>query len=131
MKVLVVEDDPDVRLLLQTLVAEEGHTVEVAVDGAAGLDAFRQLRPQLVLSDIIMPHMEGLEFVQKVTSKKPNLPIVVMSGFANDHYLTAASYFGAVCKLTKPFETNELLDAIKCALERTNCKNQISTSNKY
>ena len=45
MKVLIVEDDPSERLLLQTLVAEEGHTVEVAVDGAAGLDAFRQLRP--------------------------------------------------------------------------------------
>ena len=84
MKVLIVEDDPDVRLLLQTLVADEGHTVEVAVDGAAGLDAFRQFRPDLVFSDIKMPRMDGLELLESIRTEDNDVLFVILTGFGSE-----------------------------------------------
>jgi len=129
-QILIVDDEEDILKTLKEILQRKGYNVILASNGFEALEILENTAVNLIITDIIMPEIEGLEFVQKVTSKKPDLPIVVMSGLANDHYLTAASYFGAVCKLTKPFDTNELLDAIKCALERTNGKNQVSTSNK-
>jgi len=129
-KILVVDDEKDILVTLKDILQRQGYEVILVSNGFEALEILHKTTVDLIITDIIMPKMEGLEFIQKVRSEYPKLPIVVMSGFSNDHYLTAALYFGAVCKLTKPFEIKELLHAIKCALDRANGKNKISTSNK-
>ncbi len=113
MKVLIVEDDPGVRLLLQTLVAEEGHTVEVAVDGAAGLDAFRQLRPDLVLSDIMMPHMDGLELLESIRAEDSDVLFVILTGFGSEEYAVRALRHGANNYLQKPIDDTDIISLVQ------------------
>ena len=127
---MTVDDNVDILVTLKDILQRKEYDVILASNGFEALEILENTAVDLIITDIIMPLMEGLEFVQKDASKHPKLPIVVMSGISNDHYLTAASYFGAVCKLTKPFETNDLLDAIRCAMERKNGKKHTPTSNK-
>ncbi len=113
MKVLVVEDDPDVRLLLQTLVAEEGHTVEVAVDGAAGLDAFWQFRPDLVLSDIKMPRMDGLELLESIRAEDSDVLFAILTGFGSEEYAVRALRHGANNYLQKPIDDTDIIPLVQ------------------
>ena len=113
MKVLIVEDDPGVRVLLQTLVAEEGHTVEVAVDGPAGLDAFRQLRPDLVLSDIMMPHMDGLELLESIRAEDSDVLVVMRTGCGSEEYAVRALRHGANNYLQKPIDDTDIISLVQ------------------
>ena len=113
MKVLIVEDDPGVRVLLQTLVAEEGHTVEVAVDGPAGLDAFRQLRPDLVLSDIMMPHMDGLELLESIRAEDSDVLVVMLTGCGSEEYAVRALRHGANNYLQKPIDDTDIISLVQ------------------
>ena len=129
-QILIVDDEEDILKTPKEILQRKGYNVIIASNGFEVLEILENTAVDLIITDIIMPHMEGLEFVQKVASKHPKLPIVVMSGISNDHYLTAASYFGAVCKITKPFETNDLLDAVGCVMEKKNGRKHTPISNK-
>ena len=113
MKVLIVEDDPSVRLLLQTLVAEQGHTVQVAVDGAAGLDVFRQLRPDLVLSDIQMPHMDGLELLESIRAEDSDVLVVILTGSGSEEHAVRALRHGANNYLQKPIDDTDIIPLVQ------------------
>ena len=113
MKVLIVEDDPSVRVLLQTLVAEEGHSVEVAVDGAAGLEAFRQFRPDLVLSDIMMPHMDGLELLESIRAEDSDVLVVILTGCGSEEYAVRALRHGANNYLQKPIDDTDIIPLVQ------------------
>ena len=113
MNVLIVEDDPDVRLLLQMLVSEEGHTSEVAVDGAAGLDAFRRFRPDLVLSDIKMPRMTGLQLLESIRAEDSDVLIVILTGSGSAEHAIQALRHGANNYIQKPIDGTDIIPILQ------------------
>lgn len=118
--ILVIDDDDAFRTMLRRTLEREGHTVTEAEEGAAGLRAVAGAAVDLVITDIVMPGMEGLETIQHLRRRHPRLQVIAISGGGRmdpDGYLKAAKLFGAVSALSKPFERQELLDAIAAALE--------------
>jgi len=92
-----------------------GHTVTEAGDGRAALKLFDQARPDLVITDIVMPTMEGLEVLMELRKRPPPVKIIAMSGGSRKSaadYLDTARLMGAAKVLTKPFSTDVLLAAI-------------------
>jgi len=117
--ILLVEDDEQFRRMLQRTLERAGYRVVPAADGREALNRIDAVRPDLVLTDLIMPDMEGLETIQALRRREPPPPIVAMSGggrMSPDNYLLAARRMGARETLAKPFSTAELLAAIGTAL---------------
>ena len=107
-RILVIDDEPDIRALLLDVLTEEGHEVEVAADGRRGLAAQRARPADLIITDIFMPEKEGIETIIEVQQEFPAVKIIAMSGGGNRlrslDYLPAASQFGAVRTIPKPFD---------------------------
>ncbi|MBK9171281.1 MAG: response regulator [Bryobacterales bacterium] len=115
--ILVVDDDPGVRLVLEGLLGSAGYRVRAAADGRAALQLYRQAPADLVLMDLIMPEQEGLETISQLRQEFPEARIVAMSGAHPDHYLHAAGLLGADATLHKPFGPKEPLRTIARVLE--------------
>ena len=113
-RLLVIDDDPQMRRSLAIALADAGHTVTTAADGRDGLQALGDGAVDIVITDIVMPEMEGLETIRELRSRRPDLKIVAMSGAWSDSisYLKMAKAFGAHYSLAKPFELQALLDLI-------------------
>jgi len=111
---LLIDDDPDLRCSLAITLTGNGHTVITAEHGLAGLRALAETPIDIVITDIIMPEMEGLETIRELRNRWPNLKIIAMSGAwaTSRSYLDMAERFGANYSLAKPFETQDLLDLI-------------------
>ena len=110
--VLIIEDDP---VLLQTMAgwfASAGSRVMTASDGSVGLTSFEQIRPDLVVTDIIMPEREGVETILAMKSRDRSVPILAISGggrLGPGEFLSLALRLGADGALAKPFRSKELL----------------------
>lgn len=118
-RVLVVEDDPDNRDALATVLRDNAFDVECARDGAEGLRVARAWGPDLVLLDVVMPVMNGFEFLERTASdsRLARTPVVVMTGFSSDGAMMRSGRVPrGVPVLSKPFEEAELLAAIEGAL---------------
>jgi DNA-binding response OmpR family regulator len=118
-KILVIEDDSSFRSVLLQMLEKAGYEVETAEDGNHALEISERFRPDLVLTDIVMPDKEGLETIQELLDRNPGLSIVAMSGggkYGPDSYLPLARRLGAKACLQKPFMRNELLTTIECIL---------------
>jgi DNA-binding response OmpR family regulator len=116
-KVLVVEDDPDLREMVQWLLEEEGFLVETAENGKEALDYATVNRPSVVLLDMTLPIIDGYGVaagLHKVYGD--NLPILTMT--ADGHAVEKAGRIGAIGSLSKPFELEDLVNAVRAALER-------------
>ncbi len=114
-KILIIDDDKQFREMLHEMVERAGYTVFCAQDGAEGMKIFRQEKPELVITDIIMPEKEGLETILELKKTVPEVKIIAISGGGRSHpgdYLRTAKYFGANKTLAKPFSKSELLDCI-------------------
>jgi DNA-binding response OmpR family regulator len=110
--VLVIDDDDEVREFLIRLLKRRGYSVIGARDGEAGLASLAAESFALVITDIVMPDMEGLETIKRIRRGNPTLPIIAISGGGSNQidYLKFARKFGANAVLAKPFEPAELLD---------------------
>lgn len=118
MKVLLIDDDDLVRKTVAVMLRELGHQVREADSGITGLRMFHEETPELVLTDIIMPDMEGVETIIEIRKARPSMRIVAMSGggrIKNTDFLKLASSAGAAATLNKPFDDEELAAAIKAA----------------
>ncbi len=112
-KVLVVDDEPSITDLVSLILTEKGYEVSIANDGNQGLKQFESVEPDLVITDIVMPDMEGIEFIKALVEKKKDIPVIVMSGnIVGMKFLKTARLFGAKAALTKPFTTQELIETI-------------------
>ena len=110
-RVLVVDDDEDIRAMLDLALSAEGYEVVTAADGAAGLDAVRDATPDVILLDLKMPGMGGEEFADRYRQGAgPRAPVVVVAA-AQDTPQRAAA-IGAQAYLLKPFELDELLSLV-------------------
>ncbi len=117
--IIVVDDDDDFRETIMGLLARAGYTVTGAINGNDGLTKCLDIRPDLVVTDIIMPDREGLELIMDMKKKLPDTPIIAVSGGGRqspESYLPLAEKFGADCTLTKPFPKKDLLKAAEVLL---------------
>src|SRR5688500_476167 len=110
-QLLVIEDDPASRQLILRILRPEGHSLTFAENGAIGLAKLAQAKVDLVLTDLLMPIVEGLETIREVRRLYPDVRIIAISGVRAD-YLEAASKFGANAVLRKPFQPAALRDAV-------------------
>jgi DNA-binding response OmpR family regulator len=107
----MIEDDPAMRRATCRALAAAGHAVGAYENGRGAIKDIRREPPDLLLPDIFMPEMEGLETIREARALQPAMPIVAMSGLSFDtgDYLRIAEKFGAVASLRKPFRPAELL----------------------
>ena len=113
---LIVNDESNARNALAEILREEGYTCETAADGFKGLGRFAEFEPDLVLTDLKMPGMDGVELLTKVRERSAGLPVVVMTAFGAVDTAVLAMRSGAIDYLTKPINTAELLIVIERAL---------------
>lgn len=110
--ILVVDDDPVIQKLLEVNFSIEGYAVEVAGDGAEAVEKARAVSPDLIVLDVMMPRMNGLE-AAKVLKSDPataSIPIIMLSAKAQDVDQEAGRQAGVNFYMTKPFDPLELLD---------------------
>lgn len=111
-KVLVIDDIEFTRETIGKMLSRNGYEVIEASNGRDGIELFKQSSPDLVLTDILMPEMDGLETIQKLNQLSPELPIIAITGSADSPFLEIALKFGAVTGLFKPFKQAELLSEV-------------------
>ena len=117
-RVLVVDDESQItRVLRQSLTAHR-YDVRTAADGVSGLDTFHDWHPDLVITDLQMPEMDGIEFCRAIR-KESELPIIVLSVRGEERTKVEALDAGADDYVTKPFGIDELLARVRAALRRS------------
>ena len=115
---LVIEDEPQVRTLVGAMLEAAGYHVLTAASGAEGLCLLNDQAMDLILVDIFMPGMDGLELIDRLRNICPTSKIIAMSGgTAQWNYLDVATHLGAHATLQKPFSRQELLDVVRARLE--------------
>jgi putative nucleotidyltransferase with HDIG domain len=117
-EILVIDDDPHVRGVLQQVFAEAGFRSREAADGRAGLEAFRAHRPLLVLTDLRMPVMDGSEVLRAIREEDPDAAIIILTGAGDIKTAIACLKQGAYDFIAKPVDVDELVLAVERALER-------------
>lgn len=116
-RVLVIEDEPEVRRHVQQALDIEGYSVLTAADGHEGLRLLREEPVDLVLVDLLMPGMDGLELIRQLRRTRLTAKIIAMSGGIGDwNYLQVSAYLGAHMTLQKPFSRQMLLDVVRAQL---------------
>ena len=119
MKILLIEDDKEIRESLAELLRYQDYDVELAENGKEAFKLLRNSHPDLIITDVLMPEMDGYEVLME-TRKQPeykNIPILVVSAMAAPHQITTAKAFGAAGYLTKPFSATELFMEIEKLVE--------------
>lgn len=122
-RILLVEDDPSVARLLHRALSAFGHDVTQAADGREALLKWDEARPDVVVTDIHMPGMDGLELIHALHHRAPEVRIVAISGGGSRGtmlHLATAEKFGAQKVLAKPFSTSELVAAVDSVLRDQN-----------
>ena len=126
-KVLVVDDDPDVRLFSVTVLEENGYTPIEAEDGESGLEKIKSEKPDLVILDVLMPRQSGVRLYRELKTSKAlkDVKVIILSGIAKKTFMRsqkALTEFGGAeipepeIYLEKPIEPDELADVIKKVL---------------
>ena len=116
-RILVIDDDPDVRAFISESLAEQGYSVREAADGKSGLSAFAAEHPDLVVLDFIMPGLSGADVASRILAKQPEQPILFVSGYSETDSIRRIAPNAPL--LTKPFRAEALAKAVRTALLRT------------
>jgi two-component system, OmpR family, KDP operon response regulator KdpE len=116
-RILVVDDEPQITRVLRASLGMHGYEIQVANDGEAGLEAFKDWKPDLVITDLSMPKMAGTELCEHIRENS-QVPIIVLSVQGEDNSKIEALDKGADDYVTKPFSINELLARIRANLRR-------------
>lgn len=111
--ILVVEDDATVRALITRVLSARGFAVQDVADGRVALDVARAAAFDLVITDLVMPELEGLETIRLLKRERPALEILAVSGAYGGAFLHAAELLGARATLAKPFDADTLLAAVE------------------
>lgn len=126
-KILVVDDEKGMRDLLRKVLTKEGYEVLLAEDGEEGLTAIKENPVDIVIADLDMPVMNGLEMIKRAKHFDPNLTIIIITAYASMESAIEALKIGAYDYLIKPFEIDELKIIVKKSIERIN----LVTENNY
>lgn len=121
-RVLVVEDEPSARAALRDLLVSEGYEVSVAANGVAALERLAELPPDIVLTDLDMPEMGGMQLLAELRQRTRDLPVIVVTSAAEVRPAVEAMRAGATDYLTKPIDFDVLVLSINRALEQRNVR---------
>jgi CheY-like chemotaxis protein len=124
--ILIIDDEKDVRIVLKEVLQREGYDVTLAINGREGLQKLESGGADLVITDVIMPGIDGVATIEKIREMHRDMPIIVISGGGNvapkeyepgaistSAYLASAAGAGADRTLTKPFDRQALIDAVQ------------------
>ncbi|HWZ91886.1 MAG TPA: sigma-54 dependent transcriptional regulator [Polyangiaceae bacterium] len=117
-RILVVDDEASARSGLAKLLTQEGYEVDTAADGVLALELVAEKAPSLIVTDLKMPNMDGMELVAKVRAQHPDIPTIVTTAFSDVSSAVQAMRAGAEDYLTKPIDIDALLLSVERALQR-------------
>jgi two-component system alkaline phosphatase synthesis response regulator PhoP len=113
--ILVVEDDADIHAFLRdTVLGPSGYRVLTALNGEEGLEIALAERPDLILLDLMMPRLPGLEFLRELQKKGVSIPTIVLTAYGSEQEILTAFHLGAKDFLLKPFEIEQLWGRSAC-----------------
>ena len=116
-KIMVVDDEAGIRALLSDALIQEGYSVTLAKDGRDSLKQLRERSFDLLITDINMPHLDGLELIRMMKKKGRKEKVILISGTPVDSTLLNTESMPVFAQLKKPFRMNQLLDTVISALE--------------
>src|SRR4028118_1303237 len=116
--ILIIDDEKAIRKTLTEILSYEGYKIEEASDGEEGLKKFKDKAYDVVLCDIKMPKLDGLEFLDKARESNPDVPVIMISGHGTIETAVEAVKKGAYDYISKPPDLNRLLITIRNALDR-------------
>jgi CheY-like chemotaxis protein len=113
-KVLVIDDERDIRCIMCRALKAAGHEVTAFSNGSGAIEHVRQEPADLLITDLFMPEVEGIETIREIRRLRPGMPIIAISGvdFEGGDYLSVARKFGASATLKKPFWPADLLGVV-------------------
>ena len=118
-KILIVDDEPQITRVLRTALSTQGYSLRVAANGVQGLEAAHEWKPDLVITDLAMPEMDGVELCRELRAVS-QVPIIVLSVRSQDRMKIEALDAGADDYVTKPFSIQELQARVRAQLRRSN-----------
>ena len=127
--ILLMDDDENICKVIRLYLEKEGMNVQVAHDGAAGLELFHKEAPNLVLLDIMMPGMDGIEVIKQIR-KESSTPVIMLTAKGDDMDKILGLEYGADDYITKPFNILEVKARIKAIMRRTEKKGAEQTKSK-
>jgi len=118
-KVLVVDDEPAIRLLLQAILAQEGHDVDTAADGVEALTYVQRELPDVVLLDLAMPHMDGWHFLEELRAVglRSRVRVIIVSAMTDSDSLARSQAEGVNERIAKPFDATAILKAVEAVVQ--------------
>ena len=117
-RILVVDDEPQLTRVLRTGLKSRGYEVRAAADGLTAIDTFNDWHPDLVVTDLAMPNLDGLELCRRLRAIS-QVPIIILSAKGEEKIKVEALDIGADDFVTKPFGIDELLARVRAALRRS------------
>ena len=115
-KTFVVDDDAEVLKTLKKILERKGHEVEAFSAAPAALERLKEEPPDLILTDLKMPEMDGIQFLTSARAVHPDIPVILITGFATIDTAVSAIKWGAFDYLRKPFEIKHIYEVIDRAL---------------
>jgi DNA-binding response OmpR family regulator len=115
-KILVVDDDQEVRMATRDFLTSKGHDVTLAEDGVQALKLLATVKPDVVLLDVAMPEMDGMETLRRIVASYPNLPVIMVTANADIEITSKVLQLGAADYVPKPFDLDYLNQAIRIQL---------------
>ena len=128
--ILLVDDDENICKVIKLYLEKEGLEIRIANDGKQGLDMFSSYSPDLVLLDIMMPGMDGIEVIKRIR-KESNVPVIMLTAKGDTFDKVLALELGADDYIVKPFEPKELIARIKAVIRRSENASAEEESIKY
>lgn len=129
MKILVIEDEPKVAAFIKQGLEENGYETQVVFDGQMGLRAAAHGLYDLILLDVVIPYINGLDLCKRIKASQPNTPVVMLTALGTTDDKLTGFESGADDYLIKPFEFKELLARIKAILRRNNASTGAASPN--
>ena len=123
-QILVVDDEVNMRHMLESLLTESGYAVDTAPDGAEALNRVSGKAYQFIFCDVRMPEMDGMNFLQSAQGMLENTNVIMMSAYGTIDTAVEAMKLGAYDYISKPFKADEILLALKKAEERERLKSE-------
>lgn len=115
-KILVLDDEEIVRVSCKKCLTPEGYDVDVAANGVEGLAIIENNRYDVILTDLKMPDMDGMEFLAKVKERYPDTKVIMITGYSTVEHAVKAMRMGAYNYIEKPFTPDALIEAVKEAM---------------
>jgi DNA-binding response OmpR family regulator len=130
-KILVIEDDPQMQKVLHRIFREQGYGVTVCGDGQTGLDAFRSVRPSVVILDLMLPNIFGRDLCKIMKAEQAGVPVIVVSAISEVADKVLLLELGADDYVTKPFSPRELMARVQSALRRTKKPETVTATYRF